>query len=175
LPGWYPTTKRFINFNIARKLILPVNHCHVLANLMADAPCGFVSHTKLALQFFASYAMARRGKQIDRVEPQLQRRATIFKRSANSWVDVMTAPLAGEGAFSFDTIPLGSTLTLRADIRLAKADFKQVLEAGLIVRELSKKLTNWDAVLVAIVSHVARMTKTLPYVKGIIPKDFTGC
>lgn len=163
---------RFINFDIARKLILPVNHRHMLANLMADAPRGFVSHAKLALQFFARYAVTRGGEQIDRVEPQLERSAAVFERSANSRVNMMSAPLAGKSAFSFDAIPFRGTLALGANIRLAKANFEQVLQAGLIVRELSKKLTNRYAVLVAIVSHATRMPKMLPYVKGINPKLF---
>src|SRR5207302_5163932 len=103
-------------------------------------------------------------EQIDRVEPKLQRRAAILKRSANSRVDMMTAPLTREGPFSFDAIPLRRTLTLWADVFLAKANFKQVLKAGFIIRELSKKLPYRYTVLVAIVFHATRMPKSSPYV-----------
>jgi len=135
----------FINFNIPKQRPFVVNLRDMLADKVAHAPRRLVSHAKLTLQFLRRNAMARRGEQINGVKPQLQRRAAILKRSADSWVDVVAAPLAGVGAFSFDAKPVGFAFALRAGMIRAEAGFKKVLQANFIGRELRQKFADCQA------------------------------
>lgn len=49
------------------------------ADLLAHMPRRFVRYAERALQFLATHAVARGHKQVDRVEPDLQRRSGIWK------------------------------------------------------------------------------------------------
>ncbi len=135
----------FVKLDFARQRNLAVHIGHVIADLMTHAPRGLVSHAKLAFQFFRGNSMAGSGEQVDRIEPRLEGSAAVFKRSADSRVQVMTAPLAGVSAFRLDAIPLGLALALRALVILAKANVKQVIQAGFIGRELLEELSHRDA------------------------------
>ncbi|KKL90785.1 hypothetical protein LCGC14_1901230, partial [marine sediment metagenome] len=104
------------------------------------APCGLIRHAKLTLQFLAGHAMLGRGEQKDRVEPKLQRSAALFKDTANHWVNVVAAPLAGISLLIGQAIPFGVTLTLWAGMALTEADVEQMLKASLVGGELFEEL-----------------------------------
>jgi len=64
---------------------------------------------------------------------------------------MMSATLARIGALRFDAMPFGFLFALRAGIILAKARFKDVIQAGFIVAKLSEKFPNRHAVFIAVV------------------------
>ena len=62
-------------------------------------------------------------------------------------VQVMPAELAGISPLRLDAIPFGLTLALWALVTLAKLAFKDVLQACLVIWELSKKLTDCQGII----------------------------
>ena len=84
----------------------------------------------------------------------------------------MSAPLAGIGALGFNPIPLGFAIARRADMALTKAGVKQMLQAGFIIREASKKFSDCCAGFFFVLFHVPNIRQRLPYVKGIIPNSY---
>jgi len=143
----------FINLDLAGQRKFAVNFRHMLSDLMSNAKRAFVGYAKLPLQFFARDAMPRSGEQIHRIEPQLQRRPAIFKQRTDSRVKMMSATLARIGALRFDAMPLGFLFAFRAGIILAKAHFKEMIQAGFIVAKLREKFPDCHAVFVAVVFH----------------------
>jgi hypothetical protein len=135
----------FVNLDFTRQGKFTVNLRHVVSDLMTDAPCRLVSNAKLPFQLFRGNAMPGRGEQVNRVEPRLQRSAAIFKQCARRRVNVMSAPLTGESASGSHARPVGFLGALRANMALAKATFKDVLQAGLVIRELGEKFFDRDA------------------------------
>src|ERR1019366_1620972 len=89
---------RLINFDVALEHFKAIGLDHQLADLLTHAPCRFVGHAKRPFQFLAAYAVARRDKQIDRIEPNLERRTGILKDGASGRVNVVATVSAGEGA-----------------------------------------------------------------------------
>ena len=91
----------------AADLVGTINRRHVLADFVSHAPCSFVSDPKLALQFLAAHAVARGGEQVNGVKPQLQGRPRLGEGCSDCGVQVMSAKLAGIGAFCLYSIPAG--------------------------------------------------------------------
>jgi hypothetical protein len=62
---------RFVNFNMAVQRVTPfvIGRRYQLANLMAHAPCAFVGHTQLSLNFFGRNAVSVAGHQVDYKTP----------------------------------------------------------------------------------------------------------
>ena len=87
-------------------------------------------------------------------------------------MDMMTAPLAGIGAFGLNPIPLGLFVARRADMALTEPRVKQVLQTGFGGRELGEKFLNCCAGFFFGLFHAQNIPKRLPYVKGIIPQIF---
>ncbi|VWX56785.1 hypothetical protein SPHINGOR109_10639 [Sphingorhabdus sp. 109] len=114
--------------------------------------------------------MARGGEQIDCIEPKLQWRPALFKRSAHSRVQVMTAPLAGISALGFDPIPVGSLFALWAFVALSKTNIKDMLQAGFIIGKLLKELSDRERFLF----HVHYVADLTTYGKGIITSRLTS-
>lgn len=83
----------FVNFDMAGKrtrILLEVPRRHQVTQLLADAPCTFVGHAKLPLQFFSRHAIASSGHQIDGVEPSCQDGAGMFKDRPGAGIDMAT-------------------------------------------------------------------------------------
>lgn len=135
----------FVDLNLAKEGKLPIYLGNVLTNLMAHAPRTLVRHAKLAFQFLGRNAMAGSSEKIDGIEPKLQGGAAILKGSANRGVKMMSAPLAGIGAFRLNFVPVRLALALRAGMALAEANGKNVLQTVLICGELLEKITDGDA------------------------------
>lgn len=132
----------FINLNIAKQWKLAVNKLHVFADKVCHAPSRLVSHAKLTFQFLRRNAVAGSCEKVNRIEPKLQRCAAVLKRRADCGMQMMAAPLAGVSAFSLKTKPLRFLVALRADVALAKANIKQVIQAGFVGRKLRQKFPN---------------------------------
>lgn len=112
----------------------------MLADQPGHALCGLVGHAKLPLQFLGADTVARGCEKVDGVGPKLQRRAGLFERRADRWVQVMTAPLARVGALCLDPIPVRLAGAGGASEALLEADFEQVRQAGFVIRELLEEL-----------------------------------
>lgn len=143
--GAVPANNRLINFDLPKQGPLPVNIGNVPADMVRHTPRGLVGNAKLTLQFLRGNAMPGSGEQIDRVEPQLQRRAAVFKRRAHSRMKMMAAPLAGVGAFGLDAIPVRPASAFRADMPLTKASLEKMLDAGFVGGELGEELADRQA------------------------------
>ena len=57
-------------------------------------------------------------------------------------MQVVAAPLTGIRPLRLDTIPIGRPLTGRAFVALPEPDVEQVLQAGLVIRELREELAD---------------------------------
>ena len=156
----------FINFYIARQRNFAVNLFHVLADFMADAPRRFISHAKLALQFFRGYPMPRSGKFVNRQKPELQGGAAVLKQSSDSGMKMMPAHAAAKSTFGLQAIPLGFLAAFGAGIALAKAAIKNVLQARVIVGELGEKLSQCHAVFVTVIFHAPNIPQNRPLCQG---------
>ena len=111
----------------------------------------------MRVQFRGGHAVLGRAEQIDRIKPELQRRPAVGERRARRRVEMMTAPLAGEGAFGFEAIPAGSSSAFRAAMSLSIPDREDVVEASLIVGEHLEELPQRDD---AIHQHAGRIITT---------------
>lgn len=147
----------FINLDLAGKRKLAVHLCHVLADFVTHAPRRLVSHAKLAFQLFRGNPVAGSGEKVDRIEPRLQRSAAVLEKSPGGRVKVMTAPLASIGALGLETIPVGFLGALRADMALAKAHIKKVVQTGFVIRELREKLGHCRAALGFVLFHAPNL------------------
>ncbi len=117
---------------------------HEPADAAGHAPGGFVGHAEFFPEFGGGNAVPGRGEQIDRIKPQLQRGPAVGERRACGRVEMMTAPLAGDGAFGPEAIPPGAASALGAPVSLSVADRENVLEAHLIVREHLEEFSQGD-------------------------------
>lgn len=134
-----PADHRFVGLDMPRKLIVTIHKAEILANLMAHAPRRFVIHAKLALQFLRRNAVARRGEQVHRIEPLLQRRVRIIERGSNHRVNVLTA-LAGIGGHLRELAKLAYLMTARALEIVAIPQSEKVPQAGVVIREHPHKI-----------------------------------
>lgn len=110
-------------------------------NLLEHAPCGFVGHRSFALDLFRRNPAASRTHQVHRVEPRPQTGGRFLQDRASERIDVPAARLAGVGCAPSDAVVLFVGLT-RLAIRDAarKALFLDVLQAGIVVRELPQEV-----------------------------------
>src|SRR5581483_9687250 len=81
----------FIHFNVALHEFKAISLRHQQPNLLAHAPRGFVGDAKRALHLLAAHAVARRDEQVDRIEPNRQRRAAVLKDRASARVHMIAA------------------------------------------------------------------------------------
>ena len=138
---------RFVYLYFVLQNPIAVNESHVLAYFVPHPPSRFVRDAKLPFKLLARDAVPRGGKEIDSVEPKLERRTGALKRSVYRWVNVMSAPLAGVGTLRLDTVPLRLALALWAFVTLPETNIEKVLQARLIRRELCKEAPDTHAFL----------------------------
>ena len=160
----------FIGFDFTEQRPLTVNGFHVLANQVRHAPSGFVGNAKLPLQFLRGNTVARRGEKVDRVEPELQRSAAVLKRSSDSRMEMMAAPLAGVGALGLKPEPPGLAAALRADVALTKADVEQMPQTRLVIRKHCQELPERQTDLFALGFHGLKHTPKRYLCKGDNPE-----
>ena len=82
-----PADKCLIHLDMALQERHIVRFAHELADLLAHAIGGFVGDAKLAFQFLAAHAVARRDEQVDCIEPNRQGRAAVLKDRARDHYD----------------------------------------------------------------------------------------
>lgn len=132
----------FVNLDVAGQRRIAVNGPHVVPNFMSHAERRGIRNPKLALQFLRGNTVARRAEQIHGVKPLLQRRMGTVKRRPDHRVNVMAAPLALISWLLTDTRKLALLPALRAIHRVAVAQFKQVVQTGIVVGKLLHKVDN---------------------------------
>ena len=142
LAGAMTTNHRFVGFDMARQWRVTVHNGEVLADFMACAPRGFVVHRKLALQFLGGHAVARRGEQVHRIEPLLQRHVRPMEWRSSHRVNVLTA-LAGICGHLRELFVFSGLAAAGAFVIRAKASFEQMLKAGVVVGEHLHELGDW--------------------------------
>jgi hypothetical protein len=89
--------------------------------------------------------VTRCSEQINGKEPRLQGGAGILEKRSGGRVDVMAAPLAGKGAGSSHSRPVGRFGALRALMALSEAAFKDMAQARFVVWEQLVKVLNCHA------------------------------
>ena len=140
--GMVSTNVSFVDFNIALKREFPVNVRHVFADEPGHAPSGLVGDTKLPFKFLRWNPVSRSSEKINGIEPQLQWSPRILKRRPGGRVDMVPAPLAGEGPLRFKPIPAGSLGAFRTRVSLAVSRLKNVSEALFIRGKRLHELAN---------------------------------
>ena len=123
---------RFVCLDVARKLVVAVHNRQILADFVAHAPRRLVVHAQLALQFLGRHAVARRGEQIHRIEPLLQRRMRAMKRRSGHGVQMFTA-LAGVSGLLCELAEFAPLAAARAFAVRAKARLEQIVQAGVVI------------------------------------------
>ena len=120
--------------------IAAVNSGHILADFMAHAPSGFVGNAELALDFLGREAVTARREQEHDEEPVAQRRARALKRRSSHRRNLMAAILTRIDLACPHPVKVSVPTALGAVVAVAKANAHQVIEAGVLIRELSLKL-----------------------------------
>src|SRR6516165_7570673 len=108
---------------------------------MADAPCAFVGHSALALDFLGRNPMPSAGHEIHRKEPDRQFGAGVVKDGSGAWIDVMAAFLARIGAPFGHLVVKGAAITDGAMVSPpAVLDLHYFGQAGRVIRVYGLKL-----------------------------------
>ncbi len=115
---------------------------HLFTDFVADPPCCFVSYAKLALQFFAAYTVARGDKQIDRVEPNLERRPGVLKDCASGRVKMIATRGTSPRTAVAHAVKRAIYAASFTHVTFAETDGIDVLKAGFIIREPFEKIAN---------------------------------
>lgn len=136
----FATNVGFVNFNVARQIVVAVNLAHVLPDLVAHSPSSFVGDRQLALKLLSGDAMTGSSEQVDSVEPLLEGCTRACEGSSDHRANLMGAPLALIHRALAVLRKLAVFPALRAVQRVAIAHIHKVLKAGVIIWELLKKL-----------------------------------
>ena len=132
----------FVNLNVIGKRRVAVNGTHVFADFVRHPKSGRIGDAQLALQFLGGNTVARRGEQVERIEPLLQWNAGSLEHGSDHRVNVMSAPLALVGRLFANTRKLAVLVALRAVQAFAVTQLLQKFEAGAIVGKLLKEVCN---------------------------------
>lgn len=129
-----PANHRFVGLNVARQRLVAVHNGKILADFVPHSPRRFVVHAQLTLQFLGGNSVTRRGEQVHRIEPLLERRMRAIERRSHHRVDVFAA-LACIGGHLRQLLVFACFPAARAFVIRAKASLEQMLKAGVVVRE----------------------------------------
>jgi hypothetical protein len=119
-----------------RRLVFFVQHT---VNLFEHPPCGFVGHTRFALNLFCRDSAAGRGHEIDRIEPRGKRRWGFVKDRVSGRMNVIPAVLAAIGRAAHHAIMLCDLLTVLTKDAIWIQTVLEPFEARGIVGELFLK------------------------------------
>lgn len=138
-----PTDHRFVGLHMAAQLVVAVDPREIFADFMAHAPRCLIGDAQLALQFLRRNAVARRGEQIHREKPLLERDTRSAERRSNHRMNMMAAVARIGGHFGeLAKFPnLATTLALQV---LAIPLFEKMRQTGVIILELGEELLNRD-------------------------------
>ena len=115
---------------------------HVAADHVRHTEGGRIRNSELPLQFLGRNAVPRRGEQIHRIEPLLQRHVRPMEGGSNHWMDMVPAPLASIGRKLLEAGKMACFQALRALKDFAIPQFHKVVQASVVVWELTEKLLN---------------------------------
>lgn len=112
--------------------------------MLADPVSGLVGHTKLALQFLAAHAVARRAEQIHGVIPRDERGARVLKDGASGRVHMMAARGANVGAALLQLVERAFDRTALGAVKAGapETNLHDVFKAGVFGIEALEKLAN---------------------------------
>lgn len=115
-----------------------------IADLLPDAIGGLIRYSKLALEFLAAHAVARRAEPIHGVEPANQRRARVVQDSVGGRVHMVAARRANKGAALRQLVEFRVNRAALAAIKTSAAepDLHNVREASVVVGEALEELAN---------------------------------
>ena len=133
---------RFVNLNVARERSVAVYKAKVLSDLMTHAPCRFVIHGQLALQFFGGNTVAGRGEQVHGVKPLLQGNMGLLERRSHHRVNVV-ATCTGVSRHLRELLKFARIAATGALVIRAKALLEQVLKAGVVVWKKLHEFGDW--------------------------------
>jgi hypothetical protein len=112
-----------------------------LANLMEDAPCGFVCDAGFALNLLRGDSAASRAHEIHGIEPSLERSGSFFENGPSQWVNLSPAVVAAIGGPAHNPMVFAFLAALLALCNPAGPTLLfHVLQAGVIVRKLAVKV-----------------------------------
>jgi hypothetical protein len=94
------------------------------------------------LQLFAAYTVARRYKQIDCIEPRLQRRAVVFKNDSSARINMITTSRARKDTAYRDFMKCRILATFAALMAYPVTHFHDVIQTCVIIREAGEELAN---------------------------------
>lgn len=136
-----PTTHvGFVNLDMVGQRRIAVDGAHIFPDLVRYTEGSRIGNAQLALQFLGRNAMARRGEQVHGVKPFLQRRMRPMKGGSDHGVNVMTAPRAGICGHLANAGEPPALAALRTVQAFAVTKLHQVVEAGVVIRELLHKV-----------------------------------
>ena len=124
------------------KQLLDFTFVHLLADFVTHPPSSFVGHSKLPLEFFSAYTVACRDKQIDRIEPNLERCSCILKDGACRGIDVIPASRTSPSATVAHSMESAFSAAGPTNVTLTKADLEDKFKASLIVRETFEEIAD---------------------------------
>src|ERR1035441_4454922 len=106
------------------------------ANLLKHAPRRLVSHTRFPLNLLCRNSAARRGHQVDGIEPSRERRGGLVEDRASGRVNVMPAMVARVGRATLDAVMLCKRVARFAEDAVRVEVIAKPIKASRIVREL---------------------------------------
>jgi hypothetical protein len=107
------------------------------ADLLEDAPCGFVGDASLALNLLSRDAATSGTHEVHRIKPSFERGAGLLKDGTRERIDVIAAMVASVGSTIAHAVVLAVNLALRAaGDAIGPALLFDVLKACRIIRKL---------------------------------------
>jgi hypothetical protein len=134
-----PADKRLVRLDVAFQHFEAISFFHQLPYLMTNPPRCFIRDAARSLQLLAAHAVSGRNKQIDRIEPSLQRRVTVMEDRPCARIDMVAAMRAREGAAVGDLMIRRIFVALRADVAQPEADIHDSRQATVVARELGEE------------------------------------
>jgi len=110
--------------------------------IWATAPLFEAHDDGLSGRPATAFAGARSDEKIDRIKPDLQRRPRVLKDRACCGIGVIPASGAGKCATVSHAVEHAFNTAGPAHMPLAKADIKDVLQAGFIIRRPLKEFAD---------------------------------
>src|SRR5690606_1788502 len=135
--------QRLVDFDMragAAERVVAVERSHILADFVAHAPRGLVSHAERPLDFGSGHAVAARREHVHDQKPVAQRRAGALERRPGHRRDLVAAMLARVNLAGADAVIAGILAALRALKALAEPGAHQMLKAVIFSHELVQKL-----------------------------------
>lgn len=145
LTGALAANVSLVNFNMAGKQGFDFALVHLFADFVADPPSGLVGDAQLALELLGGNAVTRGYKEVDRIEPRLQRRPRVLKDGAGGWIDVVATGRAGPSAAIAHAVERAFDAAGLANVTIPEANAEDVFKAGFIIGEALEELADAES------------------------------